>query len=46
MEKEFRESAIQQVLDELDHDRVGLQTVKTRIREIASLLLHVKISIF
>lgn len=36
---EFRDSHIQEVLDQLDRDLVGLVPVKTRIKEIASLLL-------
>jgi probable Rubsico expression protein CbbX len=39
LEREYQNSAIQEVLDELDRDLVGLRTVKTRIQEIASLLL-------
>ena len=35
----YRESKIQQILDDLDRELVGLVPVKTRIREIASLLL-------
>lgn len=35
----LRDSNIQDVLDELDRELVGLKPVKTRIREIASLLL-------
>ena len=35
----YRESAIQDVLDRLDAELVGLVPVKTRIREIAALLL-------
>jgi probable Rubsico expression protein CbbX len=35
----FDESQIQEVLDQLDRDLVGLKPVKTRIREIAALLL-------
>ncbi len=35
----FRESAVGDVLAELDHDLVGLTPVKTRIREIAAQLL-------
>lgn len=35
----YRESNIQQVFDELDRELVGLEPVKTRIREIAGLLL-------
>ena len=33
----YRESNIQQILDDLDRELVGLVPVKTRIREIASL---------
>ncbi|HUO43380.1 MAG TPA: CbbX protein [Burkholderiales bacterium] len=35
----LRDSNIQEVLDQLDRELVGLKPVKTRIREIASLLL-------
>ncbi len=35
----YRESNVQQLLDELDRELIGLAPVKTRIREIASLLL-------
>ena len=35
----FRDSQIREVLDQLDRDLVGLRPVKTRIREIAALLL-------
>jgi probable Rubsico expression protein CbbX len=35
----YRESNVQQLLDELDRELIGLTPVKTRIREIASLLL-------
>lgn len=35
----YRESNVQALLDELDRDLIGLTPVKTRIREIASLLL-------
>src|SRR5271170_5219659 len=35
----FRDSNIQEVLDQLDRDLIGLKPVKTRIREIAALLL-------
>ena len=35
----FRESQIQEVLDKLDRELVGLKPVKTRIREVAALLL-------
>ncbi|MBI2317849.1 MAG: hypothetical protein HYU75_12850, partial [Betaproteobacteria bacterium] len=36
---EFRASNIQEVLDKLDRELVGLKPVKTRIRETAALLL-------
>ncbi len=39
LEAEFRESNVQEVLDQLDRELVGLAPVKTRIREIAALLL-------
>ncbi|MFA7387672.1 MAG: CbbX protein [Thiohalobacteraceae bacterium] len=39
LEAEFRASNIQEVLDKLDRELVGLKPVKTRIREIAALLL-------
>jgi len=35
----YRESNVQALLDELDRELIGLTPVKTRIREIASLLL-------
>jgi probable Rubsico expression protein CbbX len=35
----FKDSNIQEVLDDLDRELVGLQSVKTRIREIAAFLL-------
>ncbi len=35
----LRESNVQDILDELDRELVGLRPVKTRIREIAALLL-------
>lgn len=35
----WRESSIQQILDDLDRELVGLKPVKTRIREIAAMLL-------
>lgn len=35
----FRDSNVQEVLDKLDRELVGLKPVKTRIREIAALLL-------
>lgn len=39
LEEEFRTSNVQEVLDKLDRELVGLKPVKTRIREIAALLL-------
>jgi probable Rubsico expression protein CbbX len=39
----LRVSNIQQVLDELDRELVGLRPVKTRIKEIASLLLVARV---
>ena len=39
LEAEFKASNIQEVLDKLDRDLIGLKPVKTRIREIAALLL-------
>jgi probable Rubsico expression protein CbbX len=39
LEAEFRASNIQEVLDKLDRELIGLQAVKTRICEIAALLL-------
>ncbi len=35
----YREANVQQLLDELDRELIGLKPVKSRIREIASLLL-------
>jgi probable Rubsico expression protein CbbX len=35
----YRESCIQELLDDLDRELIGLAPVKTRIREIAALLL-------
>lgn len=35
----WRESSIQQILDDLDRELIGLTPVKTRIREIAAMLL-------
>ena len=35
----YKQSNVQELLDELDRDLIGLTPVKTRIREIASLLL-------
>ena len=39
LEAEFKNSNIQEVLDKLDCDLIGLKPVKTRIRETAALLL-------
>jgi probable Rubsico expression protein CbbX len=39
----YRDSQIQELLDEIDRDLVGLVPVKTRIRDIASLLLIAKL---
>jgi len=39
LEAELRSSNIQEILDKLDRELVGLVPVKTRIREIAALLL-------
>ncbi|MEW6312763.1 MAG: CbbX protein [Pseudomonadota bacterium] len=39
IEAEFRASNIQEVLDKLDRELIGLKPVKTRIREVAALLL-------
>lgn len=39
LQAEFRNSNVQEVLDQLDEALVGLKPVKTRIREIAALLL-------
>lgn len=39
LEAEFQASNVQEVLDKLDRELVGLKPVKTRIREIAALLL-------
>lgn len=39
LDAEFKESNIQEVLDKLDRELIGLKPVKTRIREIAALLL-------
>ena len=35
----LRDSNVEEVLDDLDRELVGLQSVKTRIREIAAFLL-------
>ncbi len=39
LDAEFQDSHIQEILDKLDRELVGLKPVKTRIREIAALLL-------
>ncbi len=39
LQAELQSSNVQEVLDKLDRDLVGLKPVKTRIREIAALLL-------
>ncbi len=39
LRREYEESGVGAVLDELDRDLIGLAPVKTRIREIAALLL-------
>ncbi|MBI3562963.1 MAG: CbbX protein [Gammaproteobacteria bacterium] len=39
LEAELRDSNVQEVLDKLDRELIGLKPVKTRIREIAALLL-------
>ena len=39
LDAEFQESNIQEVLDKLDQELIGLTPVKTRIRETAALLL-------
>tara|TARA_B100000427_G_scaffold302599_1_gene286542 strand:+ start:646 stop:1596 length:951 start_codon:yes stop_codon:yes gene_type:complete len=39
LKKEFEESGVREVLDELDRVLIGLEPVKTRIRETAALLL-------
>jgi probable Rubsico expression protein CbbX len=39
LEAEFQASNVQEVLDKLDRELIGLMPVKTRIREIAALLL-------
>jgi len=39
LEAEFRNSNVQEVLDKLDSELIGLKPVKTRIRETAALLL-------
>ena len=39
LQAEFEKSQVQEVLDKLDNELVGLVPVKTRIKEIAALLL-------
>ena len=39
LQQEYENRQIQQVLDELEQDLVGLKPVKDRIKEIAALLL-------
>jgi len=39
LQKEFADSGVREVLDELDQVLIGLEPVKTRIRETAALLL-------
>ncbi|MGH8752130.1 MAG: CbbX protein [Burkholderiales bacterium] len=39
LEAAFRDSHVKEVLDQLEHELVGLKPIKTRIREIAALLL-------
>jgi probable Rubsico expression protein CbbX len=39
LEEEFAKSNVSEVLDKLDRELIGLKPVKTRIREIAALLL-------
>ena len=39
LEAEFRHTHIQEVLDKLDRELIGLKPIKTRIRETAALLL-------
>jgi len=39
LDAEFQASNVQEVLDKLDRELIGLMPVKTRIREIAALLL-------
>lgn len=39
LHEEYRSSHVQEVLDQLDRELVGLKPVKTRIREVAALLL-------
>jgi probable Rubsico expression protein CbbX len=39
LRREYEESGVAEVLDQLDRELIGLRPVKTRIREIAALLL-------
>lgn len=39
LQKEYQSSNVQEILDQLDRELIGLNPVKTRIREIAALLL-------
>ena len=39
LQRELRESQVEEVLDKLDRELIGLRPVKTRIRETAALLL-------
>ena len=39
LQKEYESSNVQEILDQLDRELIGLNPVKTRIREIAALLL-------
>jgi probable Rubsico expression protein CbbX len=39
LQEEYNSSQVQEVLDKLDRELIGLKPVKTRIREIAALLL-------
>ena len=39
LHKEYRASNVQEVLDQLDRELIGLSPIKTRIKEIAALLL-------
>ncbi|TIY00730.1 MAG: CbbX protein, partial [Mesorhizobium sp.] len=39
LQAEFEASNIDEVMDKLDRELVGLRPIKTRIREIAALLL-------
>ena len=39
LQEEYEKRQIQEVLDQLDADLIGLVPVKTRIKEVAALLL-------